>query len=71
MITKPDDVQLREVLFEFYREGNAVRVCALDPDTNIEIAMVGAARYSEDILKKLAIRKLKYVIAKKSGWSAD
>ena len=23
---KPEDVQLREVLFEFYREGNAVRV---------------------------------------------
>jgi hypothetical protein len=70
MVIAPEDVQLREVLFEFYREGNSVRVCALDPDSNVEITMVGAARYSESVLKNMAIRKLKYVIAKKSGWSS-
>ena len=71
MVIKPADVKLRQVLFEFYREGNAVRVCAIDPDTNVEIIMVGAARYSESVLKNMAIRKLKYVIAKKSGWSTE
>jgi len=71
MVTKPEDVQLRQVLFEFYREGNSVRVCAIDPASNIEITMVGAARYTESILKNMAIRKLKYVIAKKSGWSLE
>ncbi len=61
------DIRLREVLFEFYREGNAIRVCAIDPDTNTEITMVGARGYNEEILKKLAIRKLKYVLAKKQA----
>ncbi len=71
MVIKPDEVQLREVLFEFYREGNSIRVSAIDTTTNVEIVMVGAARYSEAILKTMAMRKLKYVIAKKSGWTAD
>ncbi len=71
MVIKPDEVQLREVLFEFYREGNSIRVSAIDTITNVEIVMVGAARYSEAMLKTMAIRKLKYVIAKQSGWTAD
>jgi len=71
MVTKPEDIQLREVLFEFYREGNVIRVSAIDADSNTEIVMVGAARYTESVLKRMAIRKLKYVMAKKSGWTAD
>ncbi|MEX2449612.1 MAG: hypothetical protein WD407_02040 [Rhodospirillales bacterium] len=64
MAVNPEDIQLREVLFEFYREGNAVRVCAIDPRSNTEITMVGAAGYPEEVLKRMAIRKLKYVMAK-------
>ena len=37
----PDEVQLREVLFEFHRVGNYIRVTAVDPYTNVEITMVG------------------------------
>ena len=54
-----------EVLFEFYRIGNSVRVVAIDPVTNTEITMVGAAGCGEETLKRLAARKLAYVIAKK------
>jgi len=62
---KPEDVKLREVLFEFHQVGKAVRVIAIDPRTGIEITMVGASNYSQEMLKRLAIRKLRYVIAKR------
>jgi len=56
---------LSEVLFEFRRVGNSVRVVAVDPVTNTEITMVGAPGCGEETLKRLAARKLAYVIAKK------
>ncbi len=56
---------LSEVLFEFHRVGNSVRVVANDPVTKTEITMVGAPSYGEETLKRLAARKLAYVIAKK------
>ncbi len=59
------DALLNEVLFEFRRVGNSVRVVAIDPVTNTEITMVGAAGYGEETLKRLAVRKLAYVIAKR------
>jgi len=62
---KPEDVKLREVLFEFHQVGKAMRVTAIDPRTRIEIVMVGDPRYGEETLKRLAIRKLRYVIAKR------
>ena len=64
---RPEDVPLGEVLFEFYRVGKTVRVIAVDPITNTEITMVGAAAYGEEMLKRLAVRKLAYVIAKRRG----
>ena len=36
-----DDIQLREVLFEFRRVGRYVKVSAIDPVTAIEVSMVG------------------------------
>lgn len=61
---KPEDVQLREVLFEFNRIGNYVRVSAIDTRTNTEITMVGDAKVGDAYLKSTALRKLRYVIAK-------
>jgi len=61
----PDEVQLREVLFEFHRVGNYIRVIAVDPHSNVEITMVGDPSVGETALKQAAMRKLKYVIAKK------
>ena len=61
---KPEDIHLPEILFEFRKIKNFVRVTAIDPTTGIEAIIVGASDYSTEHLKRLAIRKLKYVIAK-------
>lgn len=58
---------LHEVLFEFHIRGRSIRVIAIDPVSNTEVTMVGARGYSEHILKRLAARKLSYVIAKKQN----
>lgn len=68
---KPDDVHLREVLFEFHQVGSYVRVSAIDPRTNTEITMVGDPNVGETALKQAAMRKLKYVIAKNHNKRGD
>ncbi len=62
------DVHLPEVLFEFHvgkKKSDPIRVVAIDPITGTEVSMVGAPGYSSEALKKLATRKLAYVIDKK------
>lgn len=58
---------LCEVLFEFRLTGNSTRVVAIDPVSNTEVVMVGAASYGEHALKRLAARKLAYVVEKKNS----
>jgi len=58
-------VRLKQVFFEFVRVGQVVKVNAIDPETGIEVSMVGDAKASSDTLKRLATRKLEYVIAKR------
>jgi len=62
---KPEDVPLSEVLFEFHQVGKVVRVTAIDPRTGVEVVMVGAPKYGKETLKRLATRKLRYVLAKR------
>lgn len=57
----------REVILEYQQVGNAVRVAAVDPDTLIEVSIVGSASAGMEVLKRTAIRKLEYVLAKKAG----
>ena len=64
------DIDLREVLFELQKIGNSVRVCAIDPRTNTEVVIVGSPAMSSYSLKINAIRKLRYVIAKKQAAQA-
>jgi hypothetical protein len=52
----------REVLFEFHRIGNAVRVAALDPATNTEVSLLGPPGCGEAALKRVALGKLAYVL---------
>ncbi len=59
------DVYLPEVLFEFHRVGKALRVVAIDPITNTEVTMVGDPKCDRETLKRLAARKLVYVLAKR------
>ena len=56
---------LREVLFEFRPVGKILRVTAIDPKTGTEVIMVADPRYGDDAIKRLAARKLAYVISKK------
>lgn len=52
----------REVLFEFYQVGNAVKVSAVDCATMVEVSIVGAPTMTEAMLKRAALRKLDYII---------
>ena len=54
--------EMSEVLFEVKVIGNAVKVSAVDPRTNIEVCIVGSAHASPYSLKMNALRKLKSVL---------
>lgn len=56
-----------KVLLEFQRIGNSVKVTAVDPESLIEVSVVGSASAGEEILKRTAINKLKYVLEKRRG----
>ncbi len=58
-----------EVLFEFSRVGNMVRVTAIDVDSNTEVIIAGPANAPQAALQSTALQKLRYVMAKKKGTS--
>jgi len=53
-----------DVIIEFYRVGNAVKVSAVDLATLTEVSIVGAPGLGDTALERAAIRKLHYVLAK-------
>ena len=55
---------MAEILFEFIRRGNVVKVTAIEPETQIEAAVVVPAGLSEDEMKLQAMKRLNYVIKK-------
>jgi hypothetical protein len=57
----------REVILEFQRLGNAVKVTATDPETLVEVSIMGPARSPEAELRRTALDKLDYVLRKRSG----
>lgn len=57
--------QEREVIFEFVRVGNAVKVTAVDVESGVEAVIVGDLAAGEPALKRLAKQKLDYVMAKR------
>jgi len=54
----------KEVLFELQRHGNILRVIAIDPVTGTEVIMIADPRQNMEIIKRLAARKLLYVLEK-------
>lgn len=54
----------RQVYFEFHRVGAYVKVNAIDGATAIEVSIVGDASASEAHLKRIAMKKLEYMLAK-------
>jgi hypothetical protein len=57
----------REVIFEFYRLGNSVKVSAVDTESMTEVSVVGPATASEVTLRNNALRKLEYVLARQAA----
>ena len=56
----------REVYFEFTSVGGLVKVAAIDPDTAIEVAIMGPASASQADLQRLAVQKLKARLARET-----
>jgi hypothetical protein len=61
------DAMSREVIFEFYRLGNSVKVSAVDTETLTEVSVVGPVTASEATLRNNALRKLEFVLARRGA----
>lgn len=59
----------REVILEFYAIGNAVKVTAVDPETLVEVSIVGSRSAGEELLRRTVLRKLDYVLSRRKGRS--
>jgi hypothetical protein len=64
-MARDDDIFLPEVLFEFQPRGRYLRVTAIDPRSGVEVVSICDAKYSQTMIKRLATRKLKYVLRKR------
>ncbi len=60
----PEDFDEGEVLLEFTRIGNSVKVAAVDPVTTVEVSIVGPASAPRLRLERAAVRKLRYILGK-------
>lgn len=56
-----------EVFFEFQRVGSYMKVSAIDGATGTEVSVAGPATGSRELLKRTALNKLRYVMARESG----
>ncbi len=56
-----------DIIIEFRRIGNSVKVSAMDPATLTEVTIVGPANAGEETLKRNVLRKLEFVLAKKKA----
>jgi len=62
-----DQEGLGEVLFEFSRVGNVMRVSALHVNSNTEVSMVAPGAAPQAALQAAMLQKLRYVLAKQKG----
>ncbi len=60
----------RDYIIEFIQVGDYVKVSAVDPVSGVEACIVGAPSAGETTLTRTAVRKLQYVLAKRSGAGA-
>jgi hypothetical protein len=56
-----------QVLLEFHQVGAVVKVSAVDPVTLVEVSISGPASAGEAVLGQAAIRKLRYVLARRNA----
>ena len=55
----------KSYLIEFFRIGKQVKVTACDPESGIEVSIIGPTTATQKALSELAVQKLLYVLAKK------
>jgi len=60
-----DLLMAKDIIIEFHQVGAFVKVSAIDPDSLIEVSIVGDPNAGEAMLSRAAIRKLNYVMARK------
>lgn len=60
-------MNLQEVIFEFIQRGPSVKVTAMDPETLVEVSIVGPANAGRAALRATALNKLKYVLGKRAA----
>ncbi len=58
--------QVGDVILEFRRVGNAVKVSAVDTATYVEVSIMAPVTCSEQEMTVTAIQKLDYVLAKQN-----
>ena len=63
-MTNPTDGSGDDILIEMYRLGNSVKVTAVDCKTGTEVTIVGSPSAGEEMLKRNAVNKLRYVLRK-------
>ena len=56
---------MSEIVFEMRYVGRVVRITAIDPATGTEVISVGDAERSVEALKRVAARKLMYVLKRR------
>jgi hypothetical protein len=54
-----------EAIVEFVRVGQMLKVVAVDTVTGFEVSMIGDPRVSQQELSRLAVQKLRFMLAKK------
>jgi predicted acylesterase/phospholipase RssA len=59
--------QPREVIFEYTRIGNSIRVTAVDAETGTEVVFQAPTGTPTSDLQKMAVNKLKYVMGKQKS----
>jgi hypothetical protein len=63
-MANPSDGSGDEILIEMYQVGNSVKVTAVDTRTGTEATIVGSPSAGEEMLKRNAVNKLRYVLRK-------
>lgn len=57
---------MTEILFEFIRQKNAVKVTAVDTEAKAEAVVVVPSGLSEQQMQQLALKKLNYILRENS-----
>ncbi len=58
---------MSEILFEFVKQGNAIRVTAIDSATMTEAVTIAPLNMSKEQMQQLALEKLNYVLCAKNN----